>query len=147
MIPTLLCFDLIFGFGLFYPYSSGYFIGSGAIVCLPHCLLNRLSRCRSKKTSKLRVTDLCEGNSPMTGEFPAQRASDAKNVSIWWHHHENLRKHNKTMCMFCGIYFTSISWAHCKLGHHQYGNSRESIVFDFTLRVDGLVQERHNSSA
>ena len=27
----------------------------------------------SKKTSKLRVTCLCEGNSPVTGEFPAQR--------------------------------------------------------------------------
>ena len=24
----------------------------------------------------------CEGNSPVTGEFPAQRASDAENVSI-----------------------------------------------------------------
>ena len=32
------------------------------------------SRRRSKKTSKLRVTGLCEGNSPVTGEFPAQRA-------------------------------------------------------------------------
>ena len=31
------------------------------------CLLNRLLRRRSKKTSTLRVTDLCEGNSPMTG--------------------------------------------------------------------------------
>ena len=41
------------------------------------------SRSRSKKTSKLRVTGLCEGNSPMTSEFPAQRASDAENVSIW----------------------------------------------------------------
>ena len=28
------------------------------------CLLNRLFRRRSKKTSKLRVTGLCEGNSP-----------------------------------------------------------------------------------
>ena len=27
------------------------------------------------------------GNSPMTGEFPAQMASDAKNVSIWLRHH------------------------------------------------------------
>ena len=35
------------------------------------CLLNRLFRRRSKKTSKLRVTGLCEGNSPLTGEFPA----------------------------------------------------------------------------
>ena len=34
----------------------------------PHdCLLNRLSRRRSKKTSKLRVTGLCAGNSPGTG--------------------------------------------------------------------------------
>ena len=40
------------------------------------------SRCRSKKTSKLRVTGLCVGNSLLTGEFPAQRASNAENVSI-----------------------------------------------------------------
>ena len=54
----------------------------------PHdCLLNRLFRRRSKKTSKLRVTGLCAGNSPETGEFPAQRASNAENVSIWWRHH------------------------------------------------------------
>ena len=53
-----------------------------------HCLFNRLFRCKSKKTSKLRVTGLCEGNSPVTGEFPAQRASNAENVSIWWRHHE-----------------------------------------------------------
>ena len=54
----------------------------------PHeCLLNRLFRRRSKKTSKLRVTVLCVGNSPWTGEFPAQMASDAANVSIWWRHH------------------------------------------------------------
>ena len=52
-----------------------------------HCLLNRLFRRRSTKTSKLRVTGLCEGNPPMTGEFPAQRASSAENVSIWWRHH------------------------------------------------------------
>ena len=41
----------------------------------------------NKKTSKLHITGLCEGNSPVTGEFPAQRASDAENVSIWWRHH------------------------------------------------------------
>ena len=51
----------------------------------PHeCLLNRLFRRRSKRTSKLRVTGLCAGNSPLTGEFPAQRASNTENVSIWW---------------------------------------------------------------
>ena len=55
----------------------------------PHdCLLNRLFKCRSKKTPKLRVTGLCVGNSPVTDEFPAQRASNTENVSIWWRHHD-----------------------------------------------------------
>ena len=45
----------------------------------PHdCLLN-----------KFRVTGLCRGDSPGTGEFPAQMASNAENVSIWWRHHVN----------------------------------------------------------
>ena len=52
------------------------------------CLLNRLFMRISKKTPKLRVTGLCVGNSPVTGEFPAQRASNAENVSIWWRHHK-----------------------------------------------------------
>ena len=47
-----------------------------------HCLLNRLSGRRSKKTSKIGVTGLCVGNSPETGEFPTQMASNAENVSI-----------------------------------------------------------------
>ena len=52
-----------------------------------HCLLNRLFWHRSKKTSKLRVTGLCVRNSPVTGEFPAQKASNAENVSFGWRHH------------------------------------------------------------
>ena len=51
----------------------------------PHdCLLNHLFRRRSKKTSKLRITGLCEGNSPVTG--------DGENVSIWWCHHVTERE-------------------------------------------------------
>ena len=53
-----------------------------------HCLHNRLFRHRWKKTSKLRVIGLCVGNSPGTGEFPAQMASNAENASIWWRHHD-----------------------------------------------------------
>ena len=54
----------------------------------PHeCLRNRFFRHTTKKTSKLRVTGLCAGNSPVTVEFPAQRASNAENVSISWRHH------------------------------------------------------------
>ena len=45
------------------------------------------SRRRLKKTSKLRVTSLCAGNSTATAEFQAQRASNVENVSIYWRHH------------------------------------------------------------
>ena len=54
----------------------------------PHdCLLNRSFRHTLKKTSKLRVTGLCAWNSLVTGEFPAQMASNVQNVFIWWRHH------------------------------------------------------------
>ena len=61
----------------------------------PHdCLFNRLFRRRSKKTSKLRATGPCAGNLPVTGEFPAQRASKAEMFPfddvIVQHHGANL---------------------------------------------------------
>ena len=66
------------------------------------CLHYRLFRRRSKKTSKLRVTGLWVGNSPGTGEFPAQMTSNAENVSIWWRHHDML-------CLWLSSYY-SICW-------------------------------------
>ena len=51
-------------------------------------LFTRLFRNKIKKTSKFRITGLCEENSPVTGEFPAQKPSNADNVSIWWRNHE-----------------------------------------------------------
>ena len=57
------------------------------------CVFPMLLFQRSKKTSKLCVTGLCAGNSPGTSEFPAQMASNAENVSIWWRHHAELRCH------------------------------------------------------
>ena len=51
------------------------------------CLLNCCFRRRSKKSSKVRGTGFCAGNSPVTGEFPAQKASNVENVSIWWRHY------------------------------------------------------------
>ena len=59
-------------------------------VCVPNHLTivysTVYSSHRSKKTSELRVTGLSAGNSPVTGEIPAQMASYAENVSIWWRH-------------------------------------------------------------
>ena len=62
-----------------------------------HCLL----RCRSQKTSKLRVTGLCVENSPETGEFPAQMASNAQDVSIWWRHHAREKLDTPTVSFAC----------------------------------------------
>ena len=59
------------------------------------CLLNRLFVRKSKKTSKLCVNGLCVRNSPGTGEFPAQMASNAENVSIWWRHHDTRSRHSR----------------------------------------------------
>ena len=36
----------------------------------PDCLLNRLVKAQINETSKLRITGLCEGNSPVPREFP-----------------------------------------------------------------------------
>ena len=52
------------------------------------------SRRRSKRTSNLRVTALCAGNSLVTGKFPVQRVSNAENVSICWRHHDNVLRAN-----------------------------------------------------
>ena len=77
----------------------------------PHdCLLKRLFRRRSKKTSKPRVTGLCVGNSPGTGEFPAQMASNAENVSSWWRHHGETIPKSRIMCRLKNNWWGCISW-------------------------------------
>ena len=62
---------------------------------------------RSKKTTKLRVTGICVGNSPVTGEFPAQMASSAENVSIWWRHHANCRYHKVALNIRTSPWYSS----------------------------------------
>ena len=63
----------------------------GAIASLITSLTSVYSTVHSgadkKQTSKLRVTGLCAGSSPETGEFPAQMVSNAENLSISWRHH------------------------------------------------------------
>ena len=45
---------------------------------------------QKQKISKLRVTGLCAGNSPVTSELSAQMASSAENVPIWLRHHAKI---------------------------------------------------------
>ena len=94
----------------------------GASYPQPHdCFLNRLFMRRWKKTSKLRVTGLCAGNSPVTGEFPAQMASDSENVSIGWRHHES---HTLFHVGCCNSWIPSLQIWLCEIT----GEDRESMV-------------------
>ena len=68
----------------------GYNERNGISNHQPHnCLLNLLFRHRSMKTSKLRVTGLCEEKSLV------------KNVSIWWCHHEAIIWTNDGLAYLC----------------------------------------------
>ena len=78
---------------------------------LHHCFFNRLFRRRSEKTSKLSVAGLCAGNSPVTDEFPAQRASNAENVSIWWRHHAESNSEPNNWCKW---HFEMYIWICCQ---------------------------------
>ena len=87
--------------------------GDGVSNHQPHdCLLNRLFRRRSKKTSKLRATGLCDGNSSVTDEFPAQRTCNAENVSIWWRHHA-----------LVAVYL------YCKIPYHHISDNWKTIIW------------------
>ena len=90
------------------------------------CLLNRLFRRRSQKTSTLRVTGLCVGNSPGTGEFPAQMASNAENISIWWRHHDNCM--DEWMCRSV----VNMQGINTKSEHLQAISSNDSTLFQYT---------------
>ena len=65
-------------------------------------------RTHIKETPKSMLLALCEGNSPVTGEFPAQVASNAEKPSIGWCHHEYIviickyliRQNVKCGCIF-----------------------------------------------
>ena len=84
----------------------------GASNHQPHdCLLSCLFGCRSRKTSKLHITGLCAGNSQGTGEFPAQMASNAESVSIWWRHYvqtDSCVEMIKIPCIFVKVYNSEI---------------------------------------
>ena len=98
---------------MFHEYKATFRKANDIYICIHISLRWRhngrdcsLFRRRSKKTSQFRVTGLCAGISPGTGEFPAQMASNAEYVSIWWRHHDCYRFMQRTICL-CGLQFKS----------------------------------------
>ena len=77
---------------------------------LHDCSLNRLFRRRSKKTSKFRVTGLCVENLPGTGEFPAQMASNAENIPVWWRYHVEILMVSQCYNNKCSFWKNEREW-------------------------------------
>ena len=92
--------------------------------CL-NCLLNRLFRHRSKETSKLRVTGLCVGNSPVTGEFPTGKPVTRKMFPF----HD--------VIMISAYIFTCLLWANCKYLCHFNANDYRKFFFRTILYLNG----------
>ena len=80
-----------------------------------------------RKHQTPRVTGLCAGNSPGTGEFPGQMASNAENVSIWWRHHVSMIQYH-----LCG--------QHVIRNDHKNPPSKSPLVQSvITLLVDMVI--------
>ena len=62
-------------------------------------------RTHIKEASKSALLAICKGNSPVTGEFPVQRASNAEIASIWWRHRADF------------ALFLLFEWPQCRLGY------------------------------
>ena len=96
------------------------------------CSLSRWFRRRPKKTSKLHVTGLCQGNSTVTGVFPVQRASNAENVFIWWRHHAISKAIDGSYLKSNGakIPIPTPSWvSHGELGYFQLKHCDKYKIF------------------
>ena len=62
-------------------------LGCFTPVHWPHdCLFKTMFRQTSKQHQSPALLALCEGNPPVTGGFPSQRASNAESISISWSH-------------------------------------------------------------
>ena len=85
-------------------------------------LRNRLFRGRSKKTSKLRITCLCEGNSPVTGEVNNLEPGDLRHYRVhydvtvmhaWGNtfpNHRNITAHDRGYSLLSNITLECDVW-------------------------------------
>ena len=100
-----------------------------------HYLLNCWFRCRSKKTSNLRVIGLFAGNGPVTGEFPAQKTS----------------KRGKCFYLMTSSCYVNSIWRLCDrrfLGNRPLcPTSLTLLMFDLTGRTLHIYQKNNFSTA
>ena len=93
-----------------------------------HGLFNYLLWAISKKYQSSALLALCEGNSPVTGEFPSQRASNAERASIWW-------RHRDTVIILFGAVLYSCLWTCCTWFIYS-ATAAECITFSRYLLIE-----------
>ena len=86
-----------------------------------------------KETSKSALLTLCEGNSPVTGEFPTQRTSNGENASMWSHHNDVIKG-----SMVTAVLVTVCQWLihqkSCSNHTAQWSNNHPSCMMITQLR-------------
>ena len=92
---------LLISFGVSFIVTGAIHYNGVIMGTIASQITNTSSRLFSQPFIQTQITEnikasrhcpLC-GNSPGTGEFPAQMASTAENASIWWRHHEQKTNH------------------------------------------------------
>ena len=111
----------------------------------PHCcLLNRLFRRRSKKTSKLRVTGLCEGNSPGPVNSPHKGPVTRKMFPFDDVIMEEPSAATSTSDAKCAVYLLQVKRNKCSFANTQgWQRKRHSSKKTSKPRVTGLVWGIH----
>ena len=100
------------------------------------CLISRLFRSTSKKTSKLHVSGPCKENQPVTGGIPWQRASNAEYGSIWWRHRGQLAIINDATLMYMGKISRRLTTTN-KTVYELYGKYLNVLCWKYVLYIPG----------
>ena len=88
-----------------------------------------------QKNSKFCLTDFCVGNSQVTGEFPAQKASNAENVSIWWRHQEKNMSGTDEPVQYINIsYDQRLDYRQNDKTYFSMGNNESVIIMKLQLK-------------
>ena len=90
------------------------------------CLLNRLFRLTSEKIKAPRHWPMW-GDPPVIYRFPSKRASNAKNVPVWWRRHDMWLSNRRKLCIVRQIYW------YCSL----FFNGRRLILVDMLCQFQG----------
>ena len=85
-------------------------------------LFNSLFHLTTKEVSKPKLLALCEGNPPVTGGFPSQRASKGKPSMMWRHHDEHIynQPHIIIIVVVVIIIIDNQPTPHCRHYHHHH---------------------------